>query len=177
MERDEWFTLSEVAERLGALVWVETQLAELLTGWSSIESEPAVAVHFATVGRHHRWHAHVIGECLPTMAALDRTAVVVAPTAGWQTSVETLRGLVGPDATSARLRSIVKVIDPWVAVDTASLLDLARPISDAAMCRWLRFVELDHHDDGAAAAELLANLNEPAVRFDDHLVVHDLDLS
>lgn len=177
MERDDWFTLVELTQRLGALVWVEEKLFELLGRWAVIESVPQVAVLFATTSRHHGWHAEIVESCLPTSPQLRTPDVIVPPTPGWQDAVVSLSTLTDAEATTARLRSLVKVVDPWVSRETESLLELARPVSDAAIARWLRFVEIDHHDDGHQIAPMLAALEQATVRFDDHIVVAELDLN
>jgi hypothetical protein len=71
---------------------------------------------------------------------------------------------------------LVKVIDPWLEREIGALHDLSRPISDAAMMRWLRFVSLDHRDDGVSAASLLTSQASMAVSVDGHRVVASLDL-
>lgn len=176
MHDDDWFSLGELTGRLGALSWVENRLAELLTDWTAVESDDASVVYFATVAGHHRWHAQIVQDCLATSPRLREVDVVRAPTEGWQSTADTLRGLTNPDATAARLRALVKVVDPWIDRETAALLDLARPVSDAATSRWLRFVVSDHDHDAGAATELLAARSTDAVRFDEHLLVNELSL-
>lgn len=176
MQDDDWFTLAELTGRLGALTWVETQLAEILDQWAAVESDEASVVYFATAAGHHRWHSEVVQNCLATSPRLREVEVVQAPTEGWRSSAVSLRELTNPDATAARLKSLVRLVDPWVDREISALLDLARPISDAATSRWLRFVSIDHHDDGHAAVELLAAHSHDAVRFDEHLLVNELSL-
>jgi len=177
VEGDDWFTLAELAGRLGSLAWVEDQIADVLTTWSAIESHASSAIFFSTTSAHHRWHAAVIRQCLPTSPQLRAADVEGPPTGGWSASIATLGGLIDPDATAARLKALAKVVDPWLDREVASLLDVARPISDAAMMRWLRFISIDHDEDGQAARELAAARSADAVRFDDHRAVSALDLS
>lgn len=177
MEADDWFTITELASRLGSLVWIEDQLASVLAHWSAIESHAPSAVLFAQAGQHHRWHATTIRDCLPTSPQLRETEVEQSPTAGWTAAINTLRGLTDPDATAARLKALTKVVDPWLDREIAALLDVSRPISDAAMMRWLRFVAIDHGADGHAAQQLVAARSLDAVRVDDHLAISELDLS
>jgi hypothetical protein len=176
MRGDDWFTLAELTERLGGLLWVEEQLAELLSSWARVEASASVAVVFAATSGHHRWHAEVVRECLPTSPRLREVEVVSAPTAGWENAIATLSTLTGVNATLPRLKALVKVIDPWVEREIGALVDLSRPVSDAAMMRWLRFVSIDHHDDGAATASLLTSQASAAVSVNDHRVVASLDL-
>jgi hypothetical protein len=176
MRGDDWFTLAELTERLGGLVWVEEQLAELLSSWASVEASASVAVVLATASSHHRWHAEVVRGCLPTSPRLREVEVVCAPTAGWENAIATLSALTEVNATLPRLKALVKVIDPWIEREIGALRELSRPISDAAMMRWLRFVSLDHDDDGAATASLLTSQASAAVWVNDHRVVASLDL-
>ena len=176
MRGDDWFTLAELTERLGGLVWVEEQLAELLASWAMVEASASVAVVFATTSGHHKWHAEVVRQCLPTSPGLREIEVVCAPTAGWENAIATLSALTEVNATLPRLKALVKVIDPWLEREIGALHDLSRPISDAAMMRWLRFVSLDHHDDGVSASSLLTSQASIAVSVDGHRVVASLDL-
>ena len=176
MDGDDWFTLLELTNRLGSLVWVEEQLAEVLRGWSTVEAHASAAIFFATTARHHEWHGEIVRGCLPTSPQLLEPEVVRAPTSGWKTSMATLQDLTDPDATAARMKSLVKVIDPWIDREIGVLLELARPVCDAPMIRWLRFASHDHHDDSTAANLLIAALVSDAVRFEDHMVVNTLDL-
>jgi len=163
--------------RLGGLVWVESQLAELYQLWSQIEAHAPAAVFFATAGSHHSWHAEVVGDCLPTSPALGAQNAIQAPTKGWRSAISILGSLTGPDTTTPRLKAINKFIDPWLDREIGALVELARPVSDAPMMRWLRFVSIDHHDDGDAVSAMLAARSGEAVRFDDHVMLGEIDLT
>jgi len=177
MDGDDWFSLAELTTRLGALVWVEEQLAQVLTQWGAIEDHAPSAVVFATTARHHAWHAEIIRGCLPTSPQLLEDEVVCTPTAGWQTAVVSLRALTDPGDTAVRLKALVKIVGPWLDREIGALLELGRPVSDAAMSRWLQFVSIDHQHDGEAVAALLTSQSSNAVRFGDHRVIAELDLS
>lgn len=176
MDDSEWFTLAELAQRLGGLVWVEDQLASLLEAWSQCDQHAPAAVAFARASGHHRWHAEVVRSCLPTSPQLLETEMVAAPTKGWQHSMDTLNAIVEADRTAVRVRALHKVLNPWIEREQSALLDLARPVSDAPLIRWLNFVAIDHRHDETAMAELVAQLSSETVRFDDHVVVNDLSL-
>lgn len=177
MHDDDWFTFAELAGRLGSLVWVEKELGELLVTWSKIEAQPSVAVALFATGRHHQWHSELIESCLPTSPQLQEPVLVTPPTPGWAEAIALLNEQIAPSATSARLRSLIKVINPWLERETAALRDLARPISDAAILRWLRFVELDHFDDGSAMAQLLTSVESTTVHMEDHVLLSQLNLA
>ena len=176
MDGDDWFTLAELTKRLGGLVWVEERLADLLTGWSRADEHAPSAIFFATSAGHHAWHGEVMRSCLPTSPELLDPDPVAAPTAGWEASIATLGDLDAPEATSTRLKALARVIDPWLEREIGALLELGRPVSDAAIMRWLRFSAIDHHDDGEAASHLLASRASEATTFDDHLLISSLRL-
>lgn len=176
MHGDDWFTFAELTDRLAALVWVEEELADLLDSWSRLEDHAGTAVLFATTSRHHRWHGEVIRHCLPTSPQLADRAKIAAPTSEWVDAIATLGELTDAGATTARLRAVVRVIDPWLDREIGALRELSRPVSDAATMRWLRFVAIDHHDDGEGAASLLASRAAEATRFDDHVLINSLNL-
>ena len=176
MHGDDWFTLAELTERLGGLVWVEEQLSQLLAGWAANEASAPAAIFFATAGGHHAWHAQVVRGCLPTSPRLTEHDVVVAPAIGWTRTITTLGTLTDAGATLPRLKALVKVIDPWLDREIGALVDVARPISDAAMMRWLRFITIDHHDDGQAAALLTASTASNTTYVDDHRLIAGLEL-
>ena len=176
MHGDDWFTLAELTERLGGLVWVEEQLSQLLAGWAANEASAPAAIFFATAGGHHAWRAQVVRGCLPTSPRLTEHDVVVAPAIGWTRTITTLGTLTDAGATLPRLKALVKVIDPWLDREIGALVDVARPISDAAMMRWLRFITIDHHDDGQAAALLTASTASNTTYVDDHRLIAGLEL-
>ena len=172
----EWFSLAEISERIGRLVWVEERLFEVVGEWSGAEPVHAAAVLFGSTSRHHGWHSQVLRECLPTSVQLREGSPVTAPTSGWQSAIAAMRSFDGEDATTMRLASLVRVVNPWLSRETGALIDVSRPTSDAAAARWLRFVGLDHDDDGSVAAELLDELQANTVSFRGRAAVAELDL-
>jgi len=177
LESEDWFSLAELSGRLGELVWVESQLCEIYRLWSRVESHAPAAIFFATTGEHHGWHAEIVRNCLPTSPALDAASAVQAPTTGWLSAIKTLASLTNPDATGPRLKAVTKLIDPWLDREIGALTELGRPVSDAATMRWLRFVDIDHNDDGQVAQGLLAARSDDAIRFDDHVALADIDFT
>jgi len=177
LDQRDWFSLQELTGRLGSVVWVESALADVTEQWSRIEAHAGAAVLFASTSGHHRWHAQIVRDCLPTSPQLQAEQAVRPPTDGWKNAVEVLASIAEPDATSTRLRALAKIVDPWLDREVGALVDLARPVSDAAMIRWLRFLSIDHHDDGEAVAQMLAARAGEAVGFDGHVLLHSIDLS
>lgn len=177
MQDDDWFPLAELSERLGGLVWVEQSLSDVMSGWTTCEADPASVVLFGIAARHHRWHAEVTRGCLPTSPALLEPDPVRPPTEGWQRAVKSLHELVAPHSTATRLRAVVRTIDPWLQREIDALKLLARPVSDAGVQRWLRFISIDHHDDSEAAQRLLTGRDQEAVLLEGHQLLQQLDLT
>jgi len=173
---DEWFPLEELAERVAGLVWVERQLGRLLVGWAAIEEHPGARILMLQAGRHHDWHAEVLSGCLPTSVQLEEVARPSPPTEGWRDAVERLAEVDDPAQTISRLGAVVRELDPWLARESDTLFELARPIADAPLLRWLRFIEIDHDDDGRGMAELLDALAANTVSLTDHSMLHEIDL-
>jgi len=165
---EDWFPLVELTARLGALAWAEQAVGDCLQKWSAIEPDPVIAVFFDTAGRHHQWHAHVIRDCLPAYESLRENEPEQPPSPGWAAAIDAMGSLHDPDSTAARLRVLAKSIDPWFERELGMLMELANPVSDAGVSRWLRFVTLDHAEDGARAAVFLSNRSDDAVRLEDH---------
>lgn len=173
---DDWFPLEELNLRLAQLVWVEEAVAGVLDTWAGIESHAGATRAHAVAAAHHRWHAQVLGELLATSPALDASSAVGPPTPGWSQAIETLIELADPSRTATRLRVLLREINPWLARETGALLDLARPIADAELARWLRFIEIDHHDDGAGLGVMLEALIGNTESLEDRALLASVDL-
>lgn len=173
---DDWFPLVELAGRIAELVWVEQSLAELYEAWSAFEPHSGARILLAQASRHHAWHAEVLTGCLPTSPQLGEQATPRPPTQGWADAITMLRSIDAADQSPARLAAIVRQLDPWLVRETTALLDLARPVADAHLTRWLRFIEIDHHDDGAAMAELLDALQANTISLRDRSLLGQIDL-
>lgn len=174
---DDWFPLAELIERLAALVWVEKAMADLLDGWSRIEAHDRACAVFARAAAHHRWHADTIAGIVPTSPRLAEAATPHPPTSQWQAAIASLAELDAPDRTATRLAALVRELNPWLARETAALVDCAQPIADSALVRWLRFIEIDHHDDGSAVAELLNTLATNTVDMRDYELIASIELT
>lgn len=169
---DEWFPITELTHRIGALIWVEEQLADVALGWSRSVQQPAAAVAFAEAGEHHIWHASTLRDHLPTSAALDAAAAVRAPTKGWERGAATLVGIV---EMQSRATAMTRLIHPWLDREFEALFAVCNPTSDRALLRALRFCDLDHSGDLAAIAQL--GDSSGAVNLGDRRRLNEIDLS
>jgi len=170
----DWFPLDELTTRLGALTWVEQQLADVLDGWVATTPEAAAAVAFARTSRHHQWHSELLVEVLATSPQLEAHDRIVAPTTGWQRAIDQLRAV---DDTQARLNAVARLIAPWLDREVGAIRDLANPVSDADHDRILGFVSLDHQADHAKIDELSAAYQQRPVDLSQRREIAEIDLS
>lgn len=176
MSDDDWFPLDELSARLAELVWVETAVADVFAAWSTHEADAASALAFRVAAGHHRWHADVLAGCLPTSAQLAETCRPKPPTPGWEAAIDVLHELVAPDQSSARLTVAVRKIEPWLERECSALLELLRPVADAALLRWLRFIVDDHQRDHAPLSARRAALQGNTVQLGDRALLDRIDL-
>jgi hypothetical protein len=101
-------TLDESARRLGALVWTERRLFELLGGWVVSTPEPAVKLAFARTSRRHGDHAITLGGLLPDTRDHDPEAFVAPPAGG----DDALAAAAAAGATAERLDAVEAGIAP-----------------------------------------------------------------
>lgn len=176
MSDDDWFPLNELTARLAELVWVETAVADVFDAWSACEADGESAQAFRIAAGHHRWHSEVLTRCLPTSDQLADRCRPKPPTAGWETATAMLHELVDPDQSSTRLTVAVREIDPWLDRECSALLDLLRPIADAPLLRWLRFIVDDHQRDHAPLSDRLGALQGNTVQLGDRALLDRIDL-
>ena len=177
MSDDDWFPLDELAGRLAELVWVENAVADVFAAWSIHEADAASALAFRVAAGHHRWHGEVLAGCLPTSAQLAEQCRPKPPTAGWEAAIDVLHGLAEPDQSSTRLTVAVRKIEPWLERECSALLQVLRPIADAALLRWLRFIVDDHQRDHAPLSERLVALQGNTVQLGDRALLERIDLT
>lgn len=169
----DWFPLDELTGRLAGLVWVEQRLAEIFDSWITTTGHAASAVALSRAGKHHDWHAAILGDVLATSPQLAASERIVAPTGGWQRAVDQMLAL---EDIEARLAAIVHVTDPWLQREIDALQDLANPVSDSEHERLLRFVALDHVTDGEEIAALLSAHQTTAVDLQGRRAIAEIDL-
>jgi len=173
---DDWFPLDELAGRLAELIWVESGVADVFDAWSTKEADAESALAFRAAAGHHRWHAEVLGRCLPTSDQLVERCRPKPPTPGWDAALATMHELVEVDQSSTRLTVATREIGPWLDREYSALFELLRPIADAALLRWLRFIVDDHAKDYAPLVARLAELEGNTVRLGDRALLDQIDL-
>ena len=146
--------IEDGARLLGAHVWAERQLFEVVGGFAADEQVPAAAVFFDTRGAHHAWHATLLAELLPVVPGLDHGALTAAPSGAGAT----LEVLAGRRGTLARLAGLVRVVWPRLVEGYRAHLALAAPVADAPLARVLRLVVFDEEDALAEGEALLGRL-------------------
>ena len=139
-------SLDDSARRLGAIVWTERRLFELLGGWVASTAEPAVKVAFARISRRHGDHAVALVDVLPDTRDHEPERLV-APLGD-----ETVRldAASACEATPERLASVTG------AVASHHLEALERYLADASPVR-----------DGPALRAVAAVLGEDRAGFDE----------
>lgn len=169
----DWFTLDELTSRLGALAWVEQQLALVLEHWAMDSDDAAATVAFSRAARHHQWHGELVAEALATSPQLNANERIGSPTAGWTAAIEQLTALRSLDV---RLTAIVRIVAPWLAREIAALRDLANSTSDRDHDRLLGFVSSDHAADHAEIADVLDRRSHLAIDLDGRRELADITL-
>lgn len=171
----DWFSLAELATRIGQLIWVEEHLADLLASWSTNDVHHRAAELFAATSGHHAWHAQVLRDQLPTSPQLVEASAVAPPTVGWSDTIATLADLTG-EQTALRLTVWLELLDPWIEREVEALVTCTPPVSEAALHRWLRFCTIDHVDDTTIAAALATQLRSNTTSLTDRSFLLALNL-
>lgn len=135
-------TLHDLARRLGGHRWVEERAFELLGGWASAVPEPEVKALFASHSYHHAWHAELLADCLPELAAVGtRQSLAVAPGPRVEAFFEGLADAGG--GTLDKLVGVYRVLLPAVIGAYRRDLSAMNPVSDAPAIRALELVLRD----------------------------------
>lgn len=174
-DEPEWFTLSELTERLAQLIWVAESMAEIFDGWTTVESRHRNVILFAEASGHHRWHGEILRRCLPTAEQLELEKRIIAP-AHWQPATEAMRTLDAVDDAHIRLLVLAREIYPWLTREVGALLDIASPHSDGHVLRWLRFISIDHDGHRHRIAALLSDFDAESSRLSDRSVLAQVQL-
>lgn len=148
-------TLAGTARRIGAAAWWERRCFEVAGRWSTDEAIPSVAVHLASVSRHHAWRAEVLTARLPRLRELSVDELLAPPGAGAVAAVESLASTAG---SVERLALWQRVVLPRLSVVHAAELDRASEVSDAALRRWLAKVAGDLAEDWSSGERVLQEL-------------------
>jgi hypothetical protein len=119
-------TIGESAACIGALVWTERRLFELLGGWVPTTPEPEVKVVLSRRSRHHGEHALALVALLPDTRDHEPDALILprgdAPRA--------LEAAAGSSATKERLAAAGDVVAGHLDALEAYLA-AASPVRDA----------------------------------------------
>jgi hypothetical protein len=142
-------TIDEAARRLGAIVWLERRLFEVLGAWSVSTTEDAVKLALARRSVHHGTHATAVTSVLPEtrdhrLEQLVRplhpgTDALVAAIASREGSAARVAGLVDEllprqleaceafleEASPVRDGPAIRVLIPVLAEERAEVTDLA----------------------------------------------------
>lgn len=139
--------LVELTRWYGEMAWIEARLGDVVAWWSTFEAHDLSAIAYASIGRHHQWHAELWRSALPDSPELDAGSHIKPPHDGWISLFEELVRFSDPTDTAARLSALSMVLDPWLKIRNEQLLAAANDVSDRAARRIQRFVTIDHEDD------------------------------
>lgn len=166
-------TLAGTARRIGAAAWWERRCFEVTGGWSATDPVASVAVHMASVSRHHAWRSDVLAARLPRLREVSVEELLAPPGAGAVAAVESLRAAVG---SVERMALLQRVVLPRLSVLHAGELDRASEVADGALGRWLAKVADDVAQDWATGErELQALLASPGAATRAATAVSELD--
>lgn len=147
--------LSDLTRWYGEMAWIEARMGDVVSWWSTFEAHDGAAVAWATIGRHHQWHAELWRSALPDSPALDGPGHNRPPHQGWVDLFERLIGFRDPDSTADRIAALSMVLDPWLKIRNEQLRAAVNAVSDKAVGRIQRFVVLDHTDDHEMLLDLV----------------------
>ena len=130
-------TIDESARRLGAIVWSERRLFEVMGGWVTSTPEPLVKLAFARHSRLHAAHASTLEAVLPETRDHDPAALVKAVDSEGAARVE---ALAAGATTELRLEALVDELLPGRLGACENFLADASSVRDGPAIRALMFV-------------------------------------
>lgn len=147
--------IENMARVVGAYVWVERRLFEILGGFVAAETVPAAVLFFDARAQHHAWHAGLLAEQLPLLPGIGHDTLTVAPNAGVASALD---GLAGATGALGRLAGLARVVLPRLLQGYRAHLDRTAPVADAPLSRVLDLVVHDEAGDLREAEALLERL-------------------
>lgn len=144
-------TLHETARRVGALVWLEQRLFEVLGGWTGDEPDLEARALFGTHSRHAAWRAGQLAEHLPDLHDLA-PGECIRPARDELTAA--VSGVQELGVTPARLLGVHQILLPSLASAYAHDWERLSPIADGPLRRTLAMVGRDALEDAAAGDAL-----------------------
>jgi len=174
-------TIGQSARAVGAFVWAERRLYEIVGAWARSSGErpgdgPAIEVYFASCSQHHAWRAQMLAERLPARLVQAHRGPglsgepglpgepglsgepedLVSPwTGGTAAAMEVLSGL-GGDA--ARLAAYCRVVLARSVVGYRAWQRRCSPVCDRPVQRVLARLLEDVLDDWQEGTALLVQL-------------------
>ncbi|MCB1248851.1 MAG: hypothetical protein R2699_07745 [Acidimicrobiales bacterium] len=141
------FGIEAMARRVGAYVWVERRLFEVLGAWTPVVPELDVKLRLAVHSAHHAERADRFYARLPELRELPADDVCVPTTAAVASLVDAVAAADDPSATIEKLVGVYRVLLPHlIAVYSFHLANTAT-VADEPLARTLRHVITDATDD------------------------------
>lgn len=146
--------IASTIARLGAYVWIEARLFEVVGRWVTSTPEPEAKVYFGALTAELARHAELWHERLPQLRELSRESLVVAP---GPRSVTAMDALASVEGTASRLEALGILLDQLLGLYAGHERDSA-PIRDAPMLRTMAMVRADHRAIARSATVLCKTL-------------------
>lgn len=163
-------TFLESSRRLGAYLWIESRLYEVVGSWAREAPEPEAKVLFDLLSSHHSWRADLWAGHMPRLKEIDLAELVRAPTPAleetlnWLEAPSETAGGVTPRGGSGETESLMiahgRVILPRLAAVYRRHLARTSPASDAPLIRSLNIAASDISDDWAEEERALQGISE-----------------
>lgn len=151
-------TLEETAERVGAYVWIEARLFEILGGWVQVVPEPEAKEFLAEQSQHHAWHMELWRERLPRLREMDVVALVRPFDPAIESLMEKLRNPMNQDSTVVKLSGVYRVVLPWLVGAYSRHRARCARAADRPIERVLDLVVADELEDRRRAEMLIQTL-------------------
>ncbi len=141
------FGIEAMARRVGAYVWVERRLFEVLGTWTPAVPELDVKLRLAVHSAHHAERADRFYARLPELRELPADDVCVPASAAVASLVDAVAGTDDPSTTIEKLVGVYRVLLPHlIAVYSFHLANTAT-VADEPLARTLRHAIADATDD------------------------------
>jgi hypothetical protein len=155
--------LDDQAKVVGAYLWIERRLFEILGSWVISEPVPEARLMFDVYSQQHGWHAELWAERLPVLDRLDPASVTHPPSAEVDRLLVLLTGgAPGQEAaaggTLLRLVGLARVVLPRLIAGYGLHLRRSAPVADGPVVRSLRLVIRDEIEAWEATETLVQTL-------------------
>lgn len=148
-------SLEDSARRLGAYVWLNRQLFEVLGGWVASTADAQAQVTLSEHCYQHAWHAELFEARLPRLREFHAVQFIHAPNGAAVELIESLQSLADE---LPRLAATYRVVLPRLYGLYANHLGHTAPIADAPVIRSLTLAMTDVAEQWKTGEQLVQRL-------------------